>query len=355
MFRQSASPYQPRAGRRAGPHRERRAMDKNYLDSLLASSDDSSSDDEYGRLVRLNRSQPLTRSIPRKLTAEEEMAKEKRRQLELGQREAAAARARADAKAERQRKLELGRPLELELPPPAATLPPLPRRPKTLQDRAQNALRQAAHAQAHSLAVEARAARSAARTQAVAAWEGSRKLADQMILLASNDPVRWVQLMSTFAVGDRVRCRKNCGHWWLGGAAHKIEEVVAGFAAATSTAAAAPGQPAASCWPGFGQVAGWLACNPAPAKHEGFVFTRSAAGLGYSRDWKQSSSLPAAIGEWPLLFVGDPASRQRLLCPEQPDVVQRADGLLWTVEAYEVARTGLAMVPRWQLELEVVV
>ena len=54
-------------------------MDKNYLDSLLASSDDSSSDDEYGRLVRLNRSQPLTRSIPRKLTAEEEMAKEKRR------------------------------------------------------------------------------------------------------------------------------------------------------------------------------------------------------------------------------------------------------------------------------------
>ena len=84
-------------------------MDKNYLDSLLESDD--SSDDEYGRLVRLNRSQPLigTRAIPRKLTAEQALAKEKRRQLELGQREAAAARARAGAKAERQRKLELQR------------------------------------------------------------------------------------------------------------------------------------------------------------------------------------------------------------------------------------------------------
>ena len=28
--------------------------------------------------------------------------------------------------------------------------------------------------------------------------------------------------------------------------------------------------------------------------------------------------------------------------------------MLWTFEAYEAARTGLAMVPRWQVELQVV-
>ena len=79
-------------------------MDASYLDSYLDSDDSSSSDDEYGRLSRLNHSgagKPsrgraraslhLLHDARRWLTAEQALAKEKHRQLELELCEAAAA------------------------------------------------------------------------------------------------------------------------------------------------------------------------------------------------------------------------------------------------------------------------